>query len=102
MKGKPCSSVGRGRFFLGHGSVPVFLHVVYSCERVIFVYMQTMLSKSGSGRVMGIILGYLLLNSLLYYSVKIIGITYVFCKLLYCCLCSVKQPSQHSALTIFV
>ena len=56
---------GRGRFFLVHGSVSVFLHVVYSYEGVIFVYMQAMWSKSGSGSVMRIILGGLLLNSLI-------------------------------------
>ena len=63
MNGKLGSSDGRGRFFLGRGNVPVFLHVVYSCEGVIFVYMQTMRSKSGSGSVMRI-LGDLLLKSL--------------------------------------
>jgi hypothetical protein len=63
VKGKPGSNVWRRRLFLGHGSVPVFLHVVYSCEGVIFVYLQTMRSKSGSGSVMRIVLGDLLLNS---------------------------------------
>jgi hypothetical protein len=59
-KGKLSFNVGRGRLS-GHCSIPVFLHVVYSCEGVIFVFMQTMRSKSGSGSVMRIILGDLLL-----------------------------------------